>query len=167
MPNEDNIISEQEQFLAEAAENDDITEYIQDKSFAALVNRFGAAEEDESIREEDFNPLITGRSSKKSLHDDLPIASSFKKEIESPTVEKSVLQNEFGSAESEFDNDSISFDEINIDTLGDLVNDFKDSVEPKNQEFNTNTRVIYVDKEVDDGIKRNTDVEVSDVFSAD
>ena len=48
-----------------ALENDDITDYIQDKSFDDLVKRFGTADEDESIRNEDFNPLVMGKVSKK------------------------------------------------------------------------------------------------------
>lgn len=31
-------------------------------------------------------------------------------------------------------------------------------------DFDTNTRVVYSDDTLDDGIKRNTDIEVSDVF---
>lgn len=46
-------------------ENDDITEYLTDSSFEELKKRFAEAEEDESIRNEDFNPLSSGKASKK------------------------------------------------------------------------------------------------------
>ena len=78
-----------------------------------------------------------------------------------------VLTNEFGSAESTFDNDVISFDEISLDLYGDLSQDDGEKDFDKSEEYNTNTRVIYVDEDTEDGIKRNTDLEVSDVFTAD
>lgn len=79
------------------------------------------------------------------------------------------MANEFGTADSEFDNDAISFEDISIDleSLGSLVNDDDGNKIEQNEKFNTNTRVIYFDENTDDGIKRNTDLEVSDVFSSD
>ena len=50
-------------------ENDDITEYLTDSSFESLKKRFAAAEEDQSIRDEDFNPLIAGKATKKAVED--------------------------------------------------------------------------------------------------
>lgn len=147
--------------------NDDITEYITDSSFEALKKRFGVADEDQSIRDEDFNPLEQGKASKKS-EDEARIMPSFKKDV----LDKATsvpMQSEFGTAESRFDNDAISFDEINIDldSLGSLVNE-NDSVEvDRSTEFSTNTRVVYLDESADDGIKRNTDLEVSSVFKPD
>lgn len=147
--------------------NDDITEYITDSSFEALKKRFGVAEEDQSIRDEGFNPLEQGKASKKS-EDEARIMPSFKKDV----LDKATsvpMQSEFGTAESRFDNDAISFDEINIDldSLGSLVNE-NDSVEvDRSTEFSTNTRVVYLDESADDGIKRNTDLEVSSVFKPD
>lgn len=147
--------------------NDDITEYITDSSFEALKKRFGVAEEDQSIRDEDFNPLTNGRASKKSDGDNSP-APSFKKDIGEAEVNSS-LQNEFGTADSRFDSDAISFDEINIDldSLDTLIDEDETAEIDRSGAYNTNTRVIYEDSEADDGIKRNTDIEVSCVFNPD
>ncbi len=149
-------------------ENDDITEYITDSSFEALKKRFAAAEEDQSIRDEDFNPLVAGKASKKNAEDELRSAPSFKKDIIDPET-PIALAHEFGSADSEFDNDAISFGAIDIDlnSIGSLVgNDDKNEID-KSEEYDLNTRVIYVDEDADDGIKRNTDTEVTDVFFPD
>lgn len=149
-------------------ENDDITEYITNSSFEELKKRFGSAEEDKSIRDEDFNPLNTSvKGSKRSSDEDYRSSPSFKKDAELTAPSK--LQNEFGTAESRFDNDSISFDEIDIDlnSIGDLVNDSQDASAVSNEEFNTNTRVVFLDENADDGIKRNTDFDVINVFLPD
>ena len=148
-------------------ENDDITEYITDSSFEALKKRFAAAEEDKSIRDEDFNPLVSGKASKKGADDELRSSPSFKKDILSSDTPIS-LAHEFGSADSEFDNDAISFGEIEIDldSLGSLVDEENKEID-RSEEYNTNTRVIYVDENADDGIKRNTDADVTDVFFPD
>lgn len=148
-------------------ENDDITEYITDGSFEALKKRFGEAEEDESIRNEDFNPYISGAKVSKHLqNDDLRSSPSFKNDI-IPDNAPSSLAKEFGSAESAFDNDAISFDEISLDLFDDTSKDESTEDIDKDKRYNTNTRVIYVDDNTDDGIKRNTDIEVSDVFKSD
>lgn len=167
MPEEINKNIGEELVASDIDVNDDITEYLTDSSFEALKKRFGIAEEDPSIREEDFNPLTTGRAVKKP-DNEIVTAPSVKKD--DPAIDPSAsLQNEFGTAESRFDNDAISFDEINIDleSLGSLVNDEESAKTDHNEEFNTNTRVIYEDKNADDGIKRNSDIEVSSVFSPD
>ena len=128
-------------------ENDDITEYLTDSSFESLKKRFAAAEEDQSIRDEDFNPLIAGKATKKAVEDG----------------------QEFGSADSEFDNDAISFGEIDIDldSFESLIGNGERKDIDRSEEYNTNTRVIFVDEDTDDGIKRNTDTEVTDVFFPD
>lgn len=155
---------EQDETVAEAfLHDDDITEYIYDESFEKLRHRFAEADEDEDIRNEDFNPLITGRGSKKTDFDELRSSPSFKKD---PISEESLtpVQNVFGSAESDFDNDVISFEEIDLEALGDIT--AKDDA-PKietTEKFNTNTKVIFSDEDADDGIKRNSDIEVTDVF---
>lgn len=147
-------------------ENDDITEYLTDSSFEKLKKRFAEAEEDESIRNEDFNPLSSGKASKKGTEDDIRSNPSFKKDIinsESPIA----LASEFGSADSDYDNDAISFEDISIDldSLGSLVSDDSSNEIDRSEKYDTNTRIIYIDENADDGIKRNTDLEVSDVFS--
>lgn len=149
-------------------ENDDITEYLTDSSFESLKKRFAAAEEDQSIRDEDFNPLIAGKATKKAVEDGLRSAPSFKKDIIESNKQIPLAQ-EFGSADSEFDNDAISFGEIDIDldsfeSL--IVNGERKDID-RSEEYNTNTRVIFVDEDTDDGIKRNTDTEVTDVFFPD
>ena len=167
MSDEKRIDENNELIPLEIDENDDITEYITDGSLEALKNRFGTAEEDESIRNEDFNPLVSGaKVDKHQIDDDLRSSPSFKKDsalIETPKG----LTNEFGSAESIFDNDAISFNDISLELYGDLSKDDDKKDFDKSEEYNTNTRVIYVDEEADDGIKRNTDLEVSDVFTAE
>jgi hypothetical protein len=146
-------------------ENDDITEYIQTQSFNSLLQRFGMAEEDENIRNEDFNPLVVGRAPKNTADEknyEVHTEDMIVTEPETPIP----LQNEFGSAESAFDNDAISFDDIDRNdsekTADEPVADNKKSTESK-----TGTRVVYIDENIDDGIKRNTDIEVSSVFKPD
>ena len=80
-------------------ENDDITEYLTDSSFESLKKRFAAAEEDQSIRDEDFNPLIAGKATKKAVEDGLRSAPSFKKDITESNNQIPLAQ-EFGSADS-------------------------------------------------------------------
>ena len=158
--NENELLRELEQ---NTAENDNIIEFIQDDSLSALKSRFGSVEEDEEIRNGDFNPLVSGKSAKKKSQSDERKNPSFKKDILSEES-RSQLQSEFGSAESDFDNDAIGFDEIDIESLGDMTIDDKPTEFDKSKDFVTNTRVIYSDDSLDDGIKRNTDIEVSDVF---
>lgn len=167
MSDEEKIGENNELIPLEIDENEDITEYIIDGSFEALKKRFEAAEEDANIRNEDFNPLVSGtKAAKHQPVDDLRSSPSFKKDS-FPTEAPNRLTNEFGSAESTFDNDVISFDEISLDLYGDLSQDDGEKDFDKSEEYNTNTRVIYVDEDTEDGIKRNTDLEVSDVFTAD
>lgn len=149
-------------------DNDDITEYITDSSFESLKKRFGEAEEDESIRNEDFNPLSTSIKGAKKSDDILRSAPSFKSDP-MPTDTIAPLKSAFGTAESRFDSDAISFDDIEIDlnSYNDLTEEVENKPSDKTDEYDTNTRVIYVDNDMDDGIKRNTDLEVSSVFSPD
>jgi len=152
-----------------ALENDDITDYIQDKSFDDLVKRFGTADEDESIRNEDFNPLVMGKVSKKNEQDEFRSAPSFKAD---PITSVATISTKsaFGTAQSEFDNDAVSFDDIDIGSLGDIVNAEEEKAEnaaESDPTYNTNTRVVYLNESADDGIKRNTDLEVSSVFTPD
>lgn len=149
-------------------ENDDITEYLTDSSFESLKKRFAAAEEDQSIRDEDFNPLIAGKATKKAVEDGLRSAPSFKKDIIESNNQIPLAQ-EFGSADSEFDNDAISFGEIDIDldSFENLIGNGERKDIDRSEEYNTNTRVIFVDEDTNDGIKRNTDTEVTDVFFPD
>ena len=157
--NENELLRELEQ---NTADNDDIIDFIQDDSLSALKSRFGSVEEDKEIRNGDFNPLVSGKNTKKKNRHDDRKNPSFKKDILSEES-RSQLQSEFGSAESDFDNDAIGFDEIDLEALGDMTLKEKPA-EFDGKDFDTNTRVIYSDNTLDDGIKRNTDIEVSDVF---
>lgn len=144
--------------------NEDIIEYIQTASMADLMNRFGIAEESESIRNADFNPLDGKKSPKKQPDDEERAIPSFKKD---PLYSSSntALASSFGSAESEFDNDAISFDEIDLDTLGDItVNDSPAENKNSTDTLDAHTRTVFFDEQLDDGIKRNDDFEVTDVF---
>lgn len=166
MQDENKIEESSELVPALPDENDDITEYLTDSSFEELKKRFAEAEEDENIRNEDFNPLSSSKASKKGTEDDIRSNPSFKKDIinsESPIT----LASEFGSADSDYDNDAISFEDISIDldSLGSLVSDDSSNEIDRSEKYDTNTRVIYIDENANDGIKRNTDLEVSDVFS--
>lgn len=147
--------------------NEDIIEYIQTASMADLMKRFGIADENESIRNADFNPLDGKKSPKKQPEDEERAAPSFKKD---PLYSSSntALASSFGSAESEFDNDAISFDEIDLNSLGDItVEDSPASDEASPDALNAHTRTVFIDNNLDDGIKRNDDIEVTDVFMND
>lgn len=144
--------------------NEDIIEYIQTASMADLMKRFGIADENESIRNTDFNPLDGKKSPKKQPEDEERAASSFKKDPLYSSA-NTALASSFGSAESEFDNDAISFDEIDLDSLGDItVEDSPAEDEASPNTFDTHTRTVFIDDNLDDGIKRNDDIEVTDVF---
>lgn len=168
MPNEKQYENNEALELEYVAEEDNITEYIQTKSFNDLVARFGTAEEDESIRNEDFNPLVSGRMSKKANSSEMPNAPTLKKDMIHDETESPIpLQDEFGLADSVFDNDAISFDDIDIGDFEVIESELDKSENKPANGFNTNTRVVYLDKSVDDGIKRNSDEDVSSVFTPD
>ncbi|MGN0549364.1 MAG: hypothetical protein ACI4IM_07190 [Acutalibacteraceae bacterium] len=166
MPNDKQYENNEALELEYVAEEDDITEYIQNKSFSDLVARFGTAEEDESIRNEDFNPLVSGRIPKKANSSDMPDAPALKKDMIHDGAESQIpLRDEFGLADSVFDNDAISFDDIDIGDFEVIESELDKSENKPANGFNTNTRVVYLDKSVDDGIKRNSDEDVSSVFT--
>ena len=167
LPNEKQYENNEALELEYVAEEDDITEYIQTKSFNDLVARFGTAEEDESIRNEDFNPLVSGRMAKKSNSSDMPNTPAKKDMILDGTDNPIPLQNEFGLADSVFDNDAISFDDIDIGDFEVIESELDKSLNKPANGFNTNTRVVYLDKSVNDGITRNSDEDVSSVFTPD
>lgn len=161
-------MSEKEKEINETAESlglsqspaEDLTEYIKEQSLSALMSRFGTVDEDEDIRNEDFNPLvIDGRTGQKRKSSDSRI-SAFKNE---PVIgDGNTIKSPFGEAQSDHDSDAVAFEDIKIDA-------FEEPSESQdidlNQGFDTHTRVIYFDDEIDDGIRRNTDFDVSDVFS--
>lgn len=163
MANENNI----NEPVEEIDINEDITEYIQNASVADLMKRFGIAEESESIRNSDFNPLDGKKAPKKQTDGEERAAPSFKKD---PlySSNSALASSSFGSAESEFDNDAISFDEIDIGSLGDITaEDSPDKSDGQADTLDAHTRTVYVDDHLDDGIKRNDDTEAADVFMND
>lgn len=162
-----NPLSEKEKEIKEITENpiispstvDDLTEYIQGQSLSELMSRFGVADEDESIRNEDFNPLVVDSKTAQKHKHSASRSSAFKNEL--VLDDEEMLKNTFGEAQSEYDNDAVAFEDIKIEA-------FEELGESKNisfkQGFNTHTRVIFVDDGVNDGIRRNTDLDVTDVF---
>ncbi len=166
---------------AELTENDDIVDYIQPSSLEILKARYAAVEEDEQIRNEGFEPIKKGGLLRKQR----PEASAFGY-YSSPTNPKdeirtdvnSPLSKVFDETKTEFDADTVSFSDIDIE-------DFKEEDDSTNESasviknipvksyaqelkgFDTHTRVIYLDESADDGIKRNTDNELDAAFQTD
>lgn len=163
IPDEEEII---QALSTEYAKNDDIIDYITDNSFDALKKRFGTAEEDASIRDEDFNPLSESKGiNRKNNSDDSHTKSSFRSNTE--FAESIPTLSSFGSAESDFDNDAISFNDIDIDSLGNILENDANSDLSDDRNFDTHKKIVFFDEQVQDGIRRNTDTDVSEVFSAD
>lgn len=105
---------------AEFYENDDIVEYIEGKNLSDLKARYTAAEEDENIRSEGFELAQKSGVFKRIRPSGYnygygPQAINPRDEIKSATV--SPLSHFFDSAQSEYDNDNVSFKEINIDDI--------------------------------------------------
>lgn len=102
---------------AELTVNDNIVEYIQPSNLDILKARYAAVEEDESIRNEGFDSLKKSSSRKVRPEDSFygyySAPLSTKEEIQ--TDVKSPLAQVFDSTKSEFDADTVSFGDINID----------------------------------------------------
>ncbi len=166
--------------------NEDIVEYIQPSSSLEMLKaRYAAAEEDESIRNEGFELMKKGGLLKKSRPEaavfdyySSPVApkDEIRTDIDSP------LSKVFDSTKSEFDADTASFSDIEIEKPSIIAVDAveqpltksvqtitpdADSTVNNRYGFDTHTRIIYFDESADDGIKRNTDEELSSAFVAD
>lgn len=179
---------------AELTENDDIVEYIQPNSLELLKARYAAAEEDESIRNEGFEPvkkagLIKKQRPESTAFDYFAAPVSPREEIK--TDVDSPLSQVFDSTKSEFDADNASFSDISIaiPEATPSAPEYPEAVETipqpeaepqTSQEFiggeytsnnrygyNTHTRVIYIDESADDGIQRNSEEELSSAFITD
>ena len=183
--NPDEVEAIENAIAEELTKNDDIVEYIQPSSLEILKARYAAAEEDESIRNEGFELARKGGLIKKArpentAFDYYSTAISPKDEIR--TDVDSPLSQVFDTTKSEFDADTASFGDISFE------NDKKstDSVLPIKTEadtsvteststptvnnrygYDTHTRVIYFDESADDGIKRNSEDELSSAFLSD
>lgn len=184
--NPDEVETIETTIAAENIMNDDIVEYIQPSSSLEMLKaRYAAAEEDESIRNEGFELVKKGGLLKKSrpestTFDYYSTPVSPKDEIR--TDVDSPLSKVFDSTKSEFDADAASFSDIEIEKPPIIAEDIvkqplAEPVKPVTQNtdstvnnrygFDTHTRIIYFDESADDGIKRNSDEELSSAFVTD
>ena len=153
---------------------DDIVEYIQPISLEALKARYAAAEEDETIRSEGFELAkksgLVRRARPEETSFDYYSVPATKDDIR--TDVDSSLSGNFDSTKSEFDADTVSFE--------DIVTDEKPQPKvtpPVSREaiqatgnrygYDTHTTVIYVDESADDGIRRNSEDELTGAFASD
>ena len=155
-------------------DTDDITDYIQPSSLEALKARYGAAEEDEQIRNEGFelakkSSLVRRPRPEETSFDyySVPTAS----EDISTNVDSS-LSETFDSTKSEFDADTVSFEDIATDKKTMPATNPPVSTEAiratgNRYGYDTHTTVIYYDESTDDGIQRNTEDALTSAFTAD
>ena len=166
-----------EEITAELSKNDDIVEYIQENSLEALKARFGTAEEDESIRNEGFELATSGGLFIKPRPENLYqyAAGEVNPKEDISTDSESELSKVFESTKSEHDNDNVTFGDLEIgkpETKAEETTE-KPAEEPESDEeeiqivkkYNTHTKVIFSDENLDDGIKRNSDSELEDFFT--
>ncbi len=104
---------------AELSKNDDIVDYIQVNSLEALKARFGAAEEDESIRSEGFELAKKGGLVRKPRPDEidmpyLDMNQPVKNDIK--TEKETGLSKVFENAKSEHDGDNVMFSDLDINS---------------------------------------------------
>ena len=174
--------------------NEDLVEYIESANLSDLKAKYAAAEEDEDIRNEGFGLAQTGFFRRnRPVEQSSPIDYNPREVISRSEMEKTFvpkLANQFSSAQSEYDNDAVSFSEIDLNSsdnesngeekepakktswLGSLrkrKNADNDAAQTSSMSktYNTNTKVVYIDENTDDGIKRNTDSEVESLFGGD
>lgn len=104
---------------AELSKNDDLVDYIQVNSLEALKARFGAAEEDESIRNEGFELAKKGGLVRKPRPDEiempyLDMNTPVRDDV--PTDTGSELSKMFENAKSEHDSDNVMFSDLDINS---------------------------------------------------
>lgn len=214
---------ELENFVAaELSKNDDLVDYIQENSLEALKRRFGAAEEDETIRNEGFELAKRGGLVRKPRPENTLEFSEGKinSKDDIKTDSESELSKVFDSARSEHDSDAVSFSDFDEAPISEAEkkadppptepevtveeqeppkkkrgrprkNPLPDNaavespkkrgrpkkkssekeqpkpteeLAPKEEKFDTHTRVVFINEELDDGIKRNTDSELESLF---
>ncbi len=174
----------------EFAKNDDIVDYIQDTSLEKLRAKYGAAEEDSRIRNNDFNP-----NEFSSFHTSPVSSKPVRHDVLDTPVTTSDIKLKFETATSRYDNDKVLFSDIKLEEKKEEPTKKKRGRPPKvkvdevtpaelpkkrgrppkaqpveqpansiTEKFNTNTRVIFVDNSIADGIKRTDDFEVSSAF---
>ncbi|MBQ7548461.1 MAG: hypothetical protein IJT03_02015 [Clostridia bacterium] len=180
---------------ADFSANEDLVDYIESASLTDLKAKYAAAEEDESIRNEGFGLIQTGFFRRdRPEEQSTPIDYNPREVISRSEMERTFLPklaNQFSSAQSEYDKDVVSFSEIDLNAGEEESKDEKEDTEKKtfrfgafrkrkndqtedaakassmSKTYNTNTRVVYLDENTDDGIKRNTDGEVESLFGGD
>lgn len=209
---------------AELSKNDDIVDYIHENSLESLKARFGAADEDESIRNEGFELAKKGGLIRKPhpesvmpyMNRELPPQEDI------ATDSESELSKVFDMAKSEHDSDNVMFSDLGTETAKPVEQKKEEKQEEKTDKpveqveeapkeppkrkrgrprknplpeekkeekkeetpaekvpeekseneqyvltpkYNTNTKIIYVNENLDDGIKRNSESELEDLFN--
>lgn len=105
---------------AELSKNDDIVDYIQVNSLEALKARFGAAEEDENIRNEGFELAKKGGLVRKPRPDEIEMPyldmnmPRVKNDIQ--TGNDSELSKVFENTKSAHDSDNVMFSDLDINS---------------------------------------------------
>lgn len=104
----------------EIMKNDDIVQYTEGESLAALKSRYEALESDENILAEDLRPrqkkgiFRKQRPIEYSGYFYEPIAADNPNEVKTPEVSQD-FSSQFDTAPSEFDRDKVSFRDIKLD----------------------------------------------------
>ncbi|MCQ2485309.1 MAG: hypothetical protein MJ168_08255 [Clostridia bacterium] len=210
---------------AELSKNDDIVDYIHENSLESLKARFGAVDEDESIRNEGFELAKKGGLIRKphpeSVMPYLNIELPPQEDI--ATDSESELSKVFDMAKSEHDSDNVMFSDLGKETAKPVekreVKQEEKTDKPVEQteeapkeppkrkrgrprknplpeekkeekkeetpaekapeekseneqyvltpKYNTNTKIIYVNENLDDGIKRNSESELENLFNTE
>ncbi len=165
---------------AELTEVDDIVEYIQPSSLEILKARYAAVEEDEQIRNEGFEPIKKSGLIKKVRPESTVFgyyASPVSSKDEIRTDVDSPLSRVFDETKTDYAADTVSFGDIELEESEEKAAPTEETpvTQPDNTasavnnryNFDTHTRVVYIDENIYDGIKRNTDDELSAAFNTD
>jgi hypothetical protein len=160
--------------VVEVIDTDDIIEYIQPSSLEALKARYGEAEEDEQIRNEGFELAKKSRLNRRPKPEEASFeyyATPASRDDIRTDVDSS-LSDAFDSTRSEFDADTVSFEDIA--TVSKPVPTVTPPVSPEavratgnRYGYDTHTTVIYYDESADDGIRRNSETELTSAFVSD
>lgn len=209
---------------AELSKNDDIVDYIHENSLESLKARFGAADEDESIRNEGFELAKKGGLIRKPHPESvMPYMNrELSPQEDIATDSESELSKVFDMAKSEHDSDNVMFSDLGTETAKPVEQKKEEKQEEKTDKpveqveeapkeppkrkrgrprknplpeekkeekkeetpaekvpeekseneqyvltpkYNTNTKIIYVNENLDDGIKRNSESELEDLFN--
>lgn len=184
--NPDEVDAIESAIAAELSRNDDIVEYIQPSSLELLKARYAAVEEDESIRNEGFELAKKGGLIKKSRPENTAFeyfSTPVSPKDEIRTDVDSPLSQVFDVTKSEFDADTASFGDIDFEKP-EVTEPETIEVRTASEEtsaaapavnstvnnrygYDTHTRVIYYDESAEDGIKRNSEDELSSAFNDD